>query len=238
MSSTDSVSQSERGKHPAEPVIDGLRAWQAAVVRLWSATEDAFAELTLSWSPKEARLPWSARLWCGDGGKPGWSEDVQISGAASIQQALQRLWDRAQVRHGLFKDDPSPTIKLPTDFPADLWLAIGERALLDQVVHAIQRTQAIGLRLGYYPGRRLRERWWTAVHKIEAELPEGLVREASGESLLVALDALLHALSEPQAQPLEKPKEQALMEQTKPETGLMATPPATSESTKPDDSTK
>jgi hypothetical protein len=187
-----------------EPALDGLRAWQAAVVRLWSTGEDSFAELILSWSPGEVsnpasmRTPWAARLHCGDEGKPGWTEDVQITGAASIQQALQRLWDRATARHGLFKDDPALTDKLPTDFPADRWLTIGERALLDRVINGIKYSRApVVFQLGYYPEQRLRQRWMATVYRAKSTPKEGVVREVSASSLLNVLDALLHALAEP-----------------------------------------
>jgi len=187
-----------------ETAIDGLRAWQAAVVRLWSAGEDSFAELTLSWSPGEVtnpasmRTPWAARLHCGDEGKPGWTEDVQIIGAASVQQALQRLWDRATARHGLFKDDPTLTVKLPSDFPADRWLTIGERALLDRVINGIKYSRApVVFQLGYYPEQRLRQRWVATVYRAKSTPKEGMVREVNAPSLLNVLDALLHALAEP-----------------------------------------
>jgi hypothetical protein len=228
---SDETQQRDSGEH--EPALDGLRAWQAAIVRLWSATEDAFAELTIQWTVAEdgsnTRTPWSARLLCGDKGKPSWSEDVRISDAASIQQALQRLWDRAQVRHGLFKDDPTPTIKLPSDFPSDLWVNIGERALLDRLIRAIQASRApLAFRLGYYPERRLRERWAAVVHRTAVEPPDGLVREVSGANLLSALDALLAALAEPSAaQPptVDMPAaETRALTEHKAETGIIEKP--------------
>jgi len=204
---TDETQKRDSGEH--EPALDGLRAWQAAVVRLWSASEDAFAELTIQWEltrdSSNARTPWSARLLCGDNGKPGWSEDVRISDAASIQQALQRLWDRAQVRHGLFKDDPTLTVKLPSDFPSDLWVNIGERALLDRLMRAIQASHApLVVRLGYYPERRLRQRWAATVHRAGAEPPEGVIREVNAANLLNVLDTLLAALAESPLNPAPK----------------------------------
>ena len=199
---SDDIADNSEGR---ELALDGLRAWQAAVVRLWSAGEDSFAELTLNWSPGEftnpasTRTPWSARLHCGDESKPGWSEDVQISSAASVQQALQRLWDRATARHGLFKDDPALTEKLPTDFPADRWLTIGERALLDRVISGIKFSRApVVFQLGYYPEQRLRQRWVATVHKAKSTPPDGMIREVNAPSLLSVLDALLHALAEPE----------------------------------------
>ena len=201
----DAASVAHEAAHDSDPALDGLRAWQAAVVRLWSAGEDSFAELTLSWSPGEVtnpasmRMPWAARLHCGDQTQPGWKEEVEINGAASVQQALQRLWDRATARHGLFKDDPTLTVKLPTDFPADRWLTIGERALLDRVVNGIKYSRApVVFQLGYYPERRLRERWVATVFKAKSTLPDGLIREVNAPSLLSVLDALLHALAEPE----------------------------------------
>ncbi|MHB8629359.1 MAG: hypothetical protein ACYDBJ_22950 [Aggregatilineales bacterium] len=227
---TDETQKRDSSEH--EPALDGLRAWQAAVVRLWSASEDAFAELTIQWVPEDdgsgSRTPWSARLLCGDSGKPGWSEDVRISSAASIQQALQRLWDRAKVRHGLFKDDPSLTVKLPSDFPSDLWLNIGERALLDRAMRAIQASHtSLAFRLGYYPERRLRQRWTALVHRIGVEPPDGVIREVSAANLLNALDELLAALAGPAPQEqkadLPGPETRALAER-KVDTSIIAKP--------------
>lgn len=229
---TDEAQKRDSSEH--EPALDGLRAWQAAVVRLWSASEDAFAELTIHWTPGEdgssARTPWSARLLCGDNGEPAWSEDVRVSGAASIQQALQRLWDRAKVRHGLFKDDPSLTVKLPSDFPSDLWVNIGERALLDRSIRALQATHApLAFRLGYYPERRLRQRWTAMVHKPAVEPPDGVIREVSAANLLSVLDALLAALAEPapaqeHKADLPAPESRALAER-KVDTEIIPKPP-------------
>lgn len=176
--------------------MDGLRAWQAATVRLWSANEDAFAELSLTWLPANTEgAPWMARLHCGDKGEPGWVEDVQIVSAASVQQALQRLWDRAKVRHGLFKDTPEINVKLPTDFPADLWLTAGERALLERTINAVKRAHAgTAIRLSYHPDRRLSARWTALLHATDAEPPEGVMYEVSAASLLYAADALLKAM--------------------------------------------
>ena len=182
-----------------EETLDGLRAWQSAVVRLWSASEDAFAELTLTWLPADVEgAPWTARLYCGDRAEPGWIEDVRVMAAASIQQALQKLWDRAQVRHGLFKEDPDLTTKLPTDFPADLWLTAGERALLDRTTQILKRTRAKAIiRLSYHPDRRLSVRWTAILHATGSEPPEGVIHEVNADSLLYVCDALLHALATP-----------------------------------------
>ena len=228
---TDEAQKRDSSEH--EPALDGLRAWQAAVVRLWSAGEDAFAELTIHWIPgaegSSARTPWSARLLCGDNGDPAWSEDVRVSGAASIQQALQRLWDRAKVRHGLFKDDPALTVKLPSDFPSDLWVNIGERALLDRSIRVLQASHTpLAVRLGYYPERRLRQRWTAVVHRPAAEPPDGVIREVSAANLLSVLDALLADMAEPapaaeQPADLPPPENRALAER-KVDTGIIPKP--------------
>jgi hypothetical protein len=199
-----------------ELVLDGLRAWQAAIVRLWSASTDSFAELTLTWLPPEAEgAPWTARLSCGDRAEPGWAEDVQVTAAASIQQSLQRLWDRAQVRHGLFKDDPSLMVKLPTDFPADLWLTVGERALLDRLINTLKRGQSShSIRLIYRPDQRLSARWLASLYDPAAEPGKNVIHEVYAASLLYVTDALLAAMiHKPADAPnLELPQTRALSE--------------------------
>ncbi len=199
-----------------EPVIDGLRAWQSAIVRLWSASTDSFAELTLTWLPPEAEgAPWTGRLSCGDRGEPGWAEDVQITGAASIQQVLQRLWDRAQVRHGLFKDDPEATVRQPTDFPVDLWLAVGERALLDRLINTIrQRRSTLSIRLSYRPEQGLSTRWMAALYDPAGAPGESVLHEVFAKSFLFVTDALLAAMihKPADAPSLELPQTRALVE--------------------------
>ncbi len=186
----------ELNKVEEPEAMDGLRAWQAATVRLWSATEDAFAELSLTWLPGSMEgAPWTARLHCGDKAEPGWVEDVQIISAASVQQALQRLWDRAKVRHGLFKDTSDMEIKAPTDFPADLWLTTAERALIDRAINTVKRNRAdAALRFSYRPDQRLSARWVVWLHPSSVEPPEGAIHEVHAANLMHAVDALLKAM--------------------------------------------
>jgi hypothetical protein len=180
---------------PDEP-MDGLRAWQAAVVRLWSNTTDTFAELSIGWLPPESDdAPWIARLYCGDRAQEGWIEDVQIIKANSAQQALQRLWDRAKARHGLFKDDPRLPIKAPTEYPADLWLSVAERSLIDRALLVLKRkAPKTGMRFSYHPERRPGERWLAVLHPFSVEPPEGTLHETSGGTLAQALNGLLHEI--------------------------------------------
>jgi hypothetical protein len=180
---------------PDEP-MDGLRAWQSAVVRLWSNSTDTFAELSIGWLPPEsADAPWIAGLYCGDRSEDGWIEDVQVIKAGSAQQALQRLWDRAKARHGLFKDDPRLPIKAPTDYPTDLWISVAERALIDRAVLALRRkAPKTGMRLIYHPDRRPGERWAAVLHPFNVEPPEGTLHEAVGGTLAQALNSLFHEI--------------------------------------------
>ncbi|GEM_PF-1244739 len=210
-------------EHKEEVLLDGLRAWQAATVRLWSASEDAFAELILTWLPAKAvGAPWTARLHCGDksadknggeAGEAGWVEDVTITAAASIQQALQKLWDRAKVRHGLFKDDPTLPTKVPSDFPADMWLTVAERSFLDRIINTLKRNRVnAALRLSYHPDRRPSARWSAVLHTppltpesaaLPTESPtgspavEGMLHEVHAATLLYVCDALLNSLAQP-----------------------------------------
>lgn len=102
------------------------------------------------------------------------------------------------MRHGLFKEDPDLTTKLPTDFPADLWLTAGERALLDRTTQMLKRTRAkAAIRLTYHPDRRLSVRWTAILHATGSEPPDGVIHEVNAESLLYVCDALLHALATP-----------------------------------------
>ncbi len=178
---------------PEEP-MDGLRAWQSAVVRMWSNSTDTFAELSLGWLPPESDdAPWIARLYCGDRSEEGWIEDVQVIKANSAQQALQRLWDRAKARHGLFKDDPRLPIKAPTDYPSDLWLSVAERALIDRAILALKRkAPKTAMRLIYHPDRRPGERWVAVLHPFSVEPPEAVLHEVSAGTLAQTLNSLLH----------------------------------------------
>jgi hypothetical protein len=197
--------------------LDGLRSWQAAVVRLWSDGLDSFAELSIGWYPADAENgPWVARLYCGDRANEGWVEDVQIVRASTIQSALQRLWDRAKARHGLFKDDPRLLLKTPADFPQDLWLTVAERALIERLVQHL-RTSApkTASRFTYHPDNRPNARWVMELHPYTMDPPQGTLYDAAGPTFLQALHALLERVeARLKAGELEKvdPAMRALME--------------------------
>lgn len=176
--------------------LDGLRSWQAAVVRLWSSGVDSFAELSIGWYPPDgADGPWIARLYCGDRASEGWVEDVQVIRAQSFPVVLQRLWDRAKARHGLFKDDPRLPLKTPGDFPADLWLTIAERALLDRLLRTLgTHMPKTAARFTYHPDNRPNTRWVMALHPFNLEPPQGVLYDAAGPTFMVALNSLIERL--------------------------------------------
>src|SRR5450432_1500015 len=110
---------------------DGLRAWQAAVVRLWSHSEGddneadstTFATLTLSWLPEGSRgAPWTVRLR--HGGNENWTQDSAVTAVPTLPQALEALWGRARMRDRVLQD-------LPGEFAA--WLNDDESTLLERV---------------------------------------------------------------------------------------------------------
>lgn len=174
-------------------IPDGLRAWQAAIVRLWSASDDSFATLALTRVPDGTEgAPWTATLHCGEEGDEPWSEDVKITGAKTIQLALQRLWDRAKVRHGLFEDEAERQ-PLPSDFPADSWLTTAERALIDHLTTTMKTRQSrpVALRLSYHPDLGLESRWAATLHDPAQTFPEGTFVTLQGAHLANVCEALI-----------------------------------------------
>jgi hypothetical protein len=174
---------------------EGLRAWQSAVVRLWSASDDAFAALTLTWlSEGFAGAPWIVRLQFGDNGADGWAQEIRVTGMPSIQQALHRLWQRTEPHRALFKADPQFPI-LPDDFPDDAWLTRNELALIERLYRLLQPRQPIALQLGYRPELGLSSLWVAVLHDPTKEPPEGVTLAVHAEHLADVCQQLIEATS-------------------------------------------
>ncbi len=177
-------------EHPVIP--DGLRAWQAAVINLWSAGEDSFATLILHWFSEDLPgAPWIVRLVCGDNGQDNWSEEVKIAGAPNLPQALQKLWHRAQVHHELFQ---GKDLSLPDDFPENAWLEKKEQKLIDNLCKLLKSRHPIALHLSYHPDLGLSSRWVAILHDPEKQPPEGVLLNVSGAHLTEACQMLLDAI--------------------------------------------
>jgi hypothetical protein len=174
-------------------ILDGMRAWQAAVVRLWSASDDAFAMLTLSWLPEGAPgAPWTVRLRYGDEGQESWSEDVRILGAPTVQQALRRLWDRARLHHGLLPEGPDHPA-FPDDVAGDVWLTSDELALIERLDVALQPRQPIAVQLSYQPELGLNSQWVAVLHDPGKEPPEGVTLTIRAAHLAEVCEMLIEA---------------------------------------------
>jgi len=173
------------------PVIpDGLRAWQAAVVNLWSSSEDAFAALVMNWcSGDDPGAPWMVSLVCGDNGQENWSEEVKVAGTPSLQQALQKLWHRAHNHHDLFQG-----MALPEDFPGDAWLEQSEQQLVEKLCEQLSSRHPIALRLSYHPDMGLSSRWVAILHDPEKEPPNSVLFNVSGEHLAEACQRLIEMI--------------------------------------------
>jgi hypothetical protein len=176
--------------------MDGLRAWQAAIVRFWTGGKDLYMELSLGWLPKDSSDgPWVGRLVCGDHSPDGWGEDIRILKTASPQQSLQRLWDRATSRYDLFKENPVLPLKVPTDFPADSWVTTAERALIDTALRSLQRkAPKTAIRFTYHTDRRPDVRWAAFLHPFNVEPPHGVLAEVNGNTFLQVLNAINRAI--------------------------------------------
>ena len=162
-------------------ILDGLRTWQAAVVRLWSASDEAFATLSVSWRPEGTQgAPWSVHLRYGDEGAESWSEEVRVSGAPTIQQALRRLWKRTGRHLGLLPDQPS----FSEDFDDEAWLTPDEVAIVERVYEMVQLRQPIALRLMYNPELGLSSQWVATLHDPAKEPPAGVTLTLYAEHLL------------------------------------------------------
>lgn len=172
---------------------DGLRAWQAAVVRLWSqsaddengADGDTFATLTLSWLPEGSRgAPWIARLR--HGGDENWTQDSAVSAAPTLPDALQALWGRARMRDRVLQD-------LPDEFTA--WLNKDESTLLERVRVELEPRQPIELHVYYRPELGLSTQWIALLHDPARRLPEGILLTLYAGDLSRIFELLLEALS-------------------------------------------
>jgi hypothetical protein len=172
-------------------IPDGLRAWQAAVVNLWSASEDAFATLILNWCSEDIPgAPWMVSLVCGDNGQDNLSEEVKIAGASSLAQALQKLWHRAHNHHELFQG-----MAFASDFPDDAWLEKTEQRLVDVLCEQLKARHPIALRISYHPDLGLSSRWVAILHDPEKELPGSVLLNASGEHLAEACQHLIDTVN-------------------------------------------
>jgi hypothetical protein len=180
-------------QHP--DIVDGLRAWQSIVVRLWSASDEAFAALTITWlSEGFSGAPWSVRLQYGDNGDESWAQEIRVSRAPSIQQALQKLWRRTELHRRQFKADPQyPAI--PADFPDDSWLTGDEIGLIEQLSGLLQERQPIALELGYRPELGLSSQWVAILHDPTKEPPDGVTLAVQAAQLAEVCNRLIEAAS-------------------------------------------
>ncbi len=163
-------------------VLDGLRTWQAAVIRLWSASDEAFATLAVSWRPEGTPgAPWSVHLRYGDEGQDNWSEDIRVLGAPTMQQALRRLWKRTGRHLGLLPPDQPPFAE---DFEDEAWLTSEETAVIAHLHEALGPRQPIALRLTYDPELGLSSQWVAVLHDPAQEPPAGVTLTLYAEHLL------------------------------------------------------
>lgn len=163
-------------------VLDGLRTWQAAVIHLWSASDEAFATLAVSWKPEGTHgAPWSVHLRYGDEGPESWTEEIRVSGAPTLQQALRRLWKRTGRHLGMLPpDQPSFSV----DFDDNAWLTPDEIAVIERVHEALKPRQPIALRLTYDPELGLSSQWVATLHDPAKEPPAGVTLTLYAEHLL------------------------------------------------------
>jgi hypothetical protein len=174
-------------------IPDGLRAWQSVVVRLWSASDDAFAALTLTWVPEGiAGAPWIARLQYGDDGGDGWAQEIRVSKAPTIQQALFRLWQRTEPQRASFKADPQYP-SLPASFAEDAWLTSDELELMERLSTLLLSRQPIALQLGYRPELGLSSVWVAVLHDPTKVPPEGVTLAAQAAHLAEVCAQLIQA---------------------------------------------
>ncbi len=174
-------------------ILDGLRSWQAAVVRLWSASDDAFAALRLSWLPEGARgAPWTVQLRYGDDGQASWSEDVRISAAPTVQEALRRLWERARLHHGLLPEGPDHPA-FPEDVTDEAWLTPDELALIERLDAVLQPRQPIAVQLSYQPELGLNSQWVAVLHDPGKEPPESVTLSVRASHLVEVCEMLIEA---------------------------------------------
>jgi hypothetical protein len=169
---------------------DGLRTWQAAVVRLWSASDDAFATLSLFWLPEGTQgAPWMAALEHGD---ERWSQQLQVKTAPTLSEALQRLWKHVQPLRRLFDEGAEPSL-FPDDLPEDAWLTAEEQSVLNQLRGILESRQPIALRLTYRPELGLSSRWMAALYDPRQESPRGTTLEMRGGELAEVCQLVIDA---------------------------------------------
>ncbi len=176
-------------------VLDGLRTWQAAVIRLWSASDEAFATLAVTWRPEgtggtsgNAGGPWSVHLRYGDEGPESWSEEIRVSGAPTMQQALRRLWKRTGRHLGLLPPDQPP---FSEDFEDEAWLTPEEIAVIERIHETLRPRQPIALRLMYDPEQGLSSQWIATLHDPAKEPPTGVTLTLYAEHLLDLCERLI-----------------------------------------------
>ena len=153
---------------------DGLRTWQATIVRLWSASDEASATLTLAWLPDGPA--WSAFLEHGDGQV---SEKIQVASMDTAQQALQRLWKHSQPYRQMFVAEGEDA-EFPADLPENAWLTGDEQSVLDQLRSILEPHQPVALRLSYRPELGLSSCWVAVLYDPKIESPQGVKIELHG----------------------------------------------------------
>ncbi len=169
---------------------DGLRTWQAAIVRLWSASDDAFATLSLAWLPEGVQgAPWIAVLEFGD---DRWAQELRVKSALTLSEALQRLWKHIQPLRSLF-DEGTASNLFPDNLPDDAWLTREEQAALDQLRSILEPRQPIALRLSYRPELGLSSQWVAVLHDPQQEPPQGTTLEMHAAELAEVCQLLIEA---------------------------------------------
>lgn len=104
-------------------------------MRLWSASDDAFATLNLVWLPEGTQgAPWMAVLQHGD---ERWSQELRVKSASTLSEALKRLWKHVQPLRKLFDEGTEPDL-FPVDLPEDAWLTRKEQAALDKLRRTLE----------------------------------------------------------------------------------------------------
>jgi hypothetical protein len=178
-------------QHPE--ILDGLRAWQSMIVRWWSASDDAFAALTITWLSEGFNgAPWVVRLQFGDNGDECWAQEIRVSRAPTVPQALKKLWQRTEMHRGLLKTDPQyPAI--PADFPDDTWLSGDELTLIERLSSLLQARQPIALQLSYRPDLGLSSQWVAILHDPTKEPPDGVTLAVHAAHLAEVCQQLIEA---------------------------------------------
>src|SRR5258706_11270604 len=163
-------------------LTEGLRIWQAAVVRLWSAEDNTSATLILSWLLGREEGPlWAVRLRYGDASEPSWEQEIQVR-AANIQQAFQKLLTQARTHNELVKALSGGTA-LPDQFPADSWLSPDESALLDKLKMLMEAREPVALHIRYRPEMGLSTSWAAVLHDPTQHSAQGVLVTAQGRNL-------------------------------------------------------